>query len=78
MDLDRACLKCGKKRSEVGTCGDRWHRPNAQNTGQQRVQVMTDKMWEGDGKDEMIRMVKAWAAADPEGFKSAGFGDGTQ
>lgn len=74
MDLDRSCLKCKAKKSEKGTCGSPWHTPNRKGIAAQirKVDWSTPA-----GRTDLATAVKAWAAADPEGFKNAGFGFGT-
>ncbi|KAJ3559361.1 hypothetical protein NM688_g397 [Phlebia brevispora] len=78
MDLDRACLKCGAKRSEKGTCGSPWHKPNQTPRVQCTREVEVD--WasaSSDQKEGLAEQICRYAAADPEGFKAMGFGFGT-
>ena len=69
MDLDRACLKCGHKRSEAGTCQSQWHIPN-RSSQPQRVR----RFWEEpDAREEFIEAMRLFAAEDPEDFAAQGF-----
>ncbi|KAI0800170.1 hypothetical protein C8Q74DRAFT_1444135 [Fomes fomentarius] len=73
MDLDHACVKCGKKKSEAGLCQSPWHIPN-RNAQQQRVR----RVWEDpDAREEFLKAMRLYAAEDPEDFTAQGFDAGS-
>ena len=73
MDLDRACTKCGKKKSEAGPCQSPWHVPN-RSPQQQRIR----RMWEEEGaREEFLEAIRLFAAEDPEDFTAQGFDIGS-
>ncbi|KAI0643778.1 hypothetical protein C8Q79DRAFT_914916 [Trametes meyenii] len=69
MDLDRACIKCGKKKSEVGPCQSPWHIPN-RSPQQQKIR----RAWEDEtAREEFLEDIRLYAAEDPEDFAAQGF-----
>ncbi len=73
MDLDHACIKCGKKKSEAGPCQSPWHVPN-RSPQQQRIR----RAWEEeDAREEFLEAIRHFAAEDPEDFTAQGFDFGS-
>lgn len=78
MDLDQACLKCGAKKKDKGTCGGRWHVPNwPVQTRQVEATAGEAKPAQLTAEDDFLTLVRRFTEANPEQFKKAGFGFST-
>lgn len=85
MQVDRACIKCGHKKSQKGTCGDTWHLPNRpagpqpQRVRELAVETEAEAGTENpttvnlDNEDQGLNYLRSLYASKPELFAKAGF-----